>query len=129
MKILDSDHCIEFLRGKLNLADFIQPDERLATTTITVGELMYGAHKSDRPGVNIARVNTLLAALDILPFDEQSARRFGQIKAELEKRGIAIGDADMQISGIALHHDATLITHNQCHFRRVTDLKVDDWVK
>jgi tRNA(fMet)-specific endonuclease VapC len=77
------------------------------------------------------RLDVLLAALTILPYDEPSARRCGQLKTQLEQAGEVISDLDLQIASIALDHDATLITHNQKHFVRLTNLArlvLEDWL-
>ncbi len=131
MKILDSDHCVAILRARLDLAGRAAPDEELAITSIGVGELVHGATKSQRAADNLARLDVLLAAVTILPFDEWSARRFGQLKAELERAGEIVSDPDLQIASIALDKDATLLTHNQKHFSRLADLAgltLEDWL-
>ena len=128
MKILDSDHCIAILRGHLDLRHWVQPDTLLAVTTISVGELTHGAHKSFNPAQNIARVDVLLSAMTILPFDTQSARQFGRLKAHLEKVGMKLPDADLQIAAIALTQSVVLATHNQKHFKRVPGLALEDWM-
>ena len=69
MKILDSDHCVAILNGKLDLSR-LAPDEELATTAINVGELAHGAAKSQRAEKNQERLDVLLAALTILAYDE-----------------------------------------------------------
>jgi tRNA(fMet)-specific endonuclease VapC len=76
-------------------------------------------------------LDVLLVALTILPFDEWSARRFGQLKALLEQAGEVISDLDLQIACIALGQDAALVTHNQQHFSRLTTLTglvLEDWL-
>lgn len=137
MKILDSDHCVAILRAGLDLTGRVTPDEELATTAVSVGELVHGATKSQRAMDNIARLDVLLAALTILPYDEWSAQRFGQLKAQLEQAGVAseagaiISDLDLQIVSIGLDHDAVLVTHNQKHFSRLTSmagLVLEDWL-
>jgi len=131
MKILDSDHCVAILRARLDLTGRVAPDEELATTAVSVGELVHGATRSQRAMDNIARLDVLLAALTILPYDEWSARRFGQLKAQLEQAGEIISDLDLQIASIALDHDAVLVTHNQKHFSRLTSmagLVLEDWL-
>ena len=131
MKILDSDHCVAILRARLDLTGRLAPDEEIATTSISVGELVHGASKSQRSVENLARLDVLLAALTILPYDEWSARRFGQIKAQLEIAGEIISDLDLQIASIALDHDAALVTHNVRHFTRLTTLvglALEDWL-
>jgi tRNA(fMet)-specific endonuclease VapC len=131
MKILDSDHCVAILRARLDLTRRVATDEELAITAISVGELVHGASKSQRAADNLARLDVLLAALTILPYDEWSARRFGQLKAQLEKAGEIISDLDLQIASITLDHDAALVTHNQKHFTRLTNLVglvLEDWL-
>ena len=131
MKILDSDHFVAILRGRLDLTGRVDPNEELAITAISVGELVHGAAKSQRAAENLARLDVLLAALTILPFDVWSARRFGQLKAELEQAGERISDLDLQIASIALEQNTALVTHNQRHFSRLVEvagLVLEDWL-
>jgi tRNA(fMet)-specific endonuclease VapC len=128
VKILDSDHCIAILRGRLDLATLIAPTEELAVTTVSIGELTHGAHKSARVTENLNRLDILLGAVTILPFDERSARRFGALKAQLERTGTRLADLDLQIASIALEKDAPLVTHNRQHFERVPGLGLEDWM-
>jgi len=131
MKILDSDHCVAILRAQLDLNERVTPDEELGITAISVGELVHGATKSQRAADNLVRLDVLLATLTILPYDEPSARRCGKLKTQLEQAGEVISDLDLQIASIALDHDATLITHNQKHFVRLTNLvglALEDWL-
>jgi tRNA(fMet)-specific endonuclease VapC len=100
----------------------------LAITTVSVGELAHGAHKSFDSNKNLARLDVLLSAMVILPFDESAARRFGWLKAHLEKSGMGLADLDLQIASIALAQDRPLVTHNQRHFRRVPGLTLEDWL-
>ena len=137
MKILDSDHCLAILRAQLDLTGRVAPDEELGITAVSVGELVHGATRSQRAADNLARLDVLLAALTILPYDEWSARRFGQLKAQLEQAGVAsetggiISDLDLQIASIALDHDGVLVTQDQKHFSRLTSMAVlvlEDWL-
>lgn len=128
VKILDSDHCVALLRGQLDLARRVTPTEEMAITAISVGELTHGAHKSARAAENLARLDVLLTTLAVLPFDEQAARRFGAVKAALERAGTPIGDLDLQIASVALENGATLVTHNRQHFGRIAALALEDWL-
>jgi tRNA(fMet)-specific endonuclease VapC len=78
---------------------------------------------------NLARVDVLLAALTILPYDEQTARQFGRIKADLELAGKRLSDLDLQTASIALEHVVPLVTHNRRHFERVPGLAIEDWLE
>jgi len=128
MKLLDTDHWVALLRGRLSLEGKVSPDESLAITAISVAELTHGASKSARVEENLARLDILLATLIILPFDEAAARHFGALKATLERSGNRLADLDLQIASIALANDLSLITHNTRHFARIPGLQLDDWL-
>ncbi len=127
VKILDSDHWIAFLRGTLSLDQF-DKEETLAITSISVAELSHGAYKSIRVNENLTRLDILLSIVDILPFDEWAARRFGLVKAELEQAGTPLTDLDLQIACIAITRDAILVTHNSGHLQNVSGLLLEDWL-
>ncbi len=128
MRILDSDHWVALLRGQLTLDGRVAADEGLAVTAISVAELTRGAHKSIQRAENLARLDVLPAAVLVLPFDDHAARRFGALKAKLERVGTGIGDMDLQIASIALQHNAPLVTHNRRHFERIVGLTIEDWL-
>ena len=129
MNLLDTDHCIAILRKKLDLRNRVSPDEELATTAISVAELTHGANRSAHREDNLARLEVLLSALIILPFDEAAARRFGVLKAELEKRGEPLDDLDLQIASIALENNLPLATNNTRHFNRLGGLRLVNWLE
>lgn len=128
LRVLDTDHLVAILRGRLDLSGRVAPTEGLATTSVCVAELAHGAHRSARPAENLTRVDALLAALEVLRFDEAAARVFGLIRAALENAGHPLDVMDLQIASIALAHRATLVTHNARHFGRVPQLTLDDWM-
>jgi tRNA(fMet)-specific endonuclease VapC len=127
--ILDTDHCIAILRGKLDVSEHIEPTTSLYVTAITVSELVYGAYKSDRASAYLAQVDLLLDSVTILPFDEQSTRRCGELRDALRRMGSPIAEPDLQIASIALHHALPLVSHNQRHFARVPGLELLDWMQ
>jgi len=129
VRILDSDHCVALLRGRLDLRGRVSPAEELAVTAISVGELTHGVFRSGRVDENMARLDALLAAVVVLAYDERAARHFGHAKAELERAGMPLSDLDLQIASIALEHNVPLVTHNRQHFERVPGLMVEDWLE
>jgi tRNA(fMet)-specific endonuclease VapC len=129
VKLLDTDHCIAILRGQLDLGDHLMPEEELATTAISVAELTHGAQRSQRRDDNLARLEVLLSALIVLPFDESAGRRFGALKAELEGRGKSLDDFDLQIASIAVENELPLLTNNTSHFKRVRELQLMTWLE
>jgi tRNA(fMet)-specific endonuclease VapC len=67
----------------------------------------------------------VLPAVTVLPFDLATARVFGQIRADLERSGNILPDADLQIAATALYHGLELVTGNLRHFRRIPDLRLN----
>ena len=107
------------------------PPEQQFTSSITLGELIYGAY---RLGAGADRLlerldETLPPNLPALPFDGAAARRYGEVRAELEHRGTPLGDADLRIGAIALARGLTVVTGNVRHFQRIPDLLVENWLE
>jgi predicted nucleic acid-binding protein len=71
----------------------------------------------------------LLPNLRVLSFDTQAAYKYGQVRDELERNGVPIGDADLRIAAIALARGFTMVTGNTNHFRRVPGLPVENWLE
>lgn len=128
MKILDSDHWIALLRGTLDLRGRVAANEELAITAISVGELVYGAERSNRPAEKLLELDTLLATIVIVPYDDIAAHRFGRLKMMLEQRGERLDDADLQIAATVLSLGVPLVTHNNRHFGRIHWLELEDWL-
>jgi predicted nucleic acid-binding protein len=128
MKILDTDHCVAILRGRLDLQGRVAINEVLAVTAITVAELTHGVWRSSRASQNLAALDKLLTAFVVLSFDESAARQFGALKANLEQSGNIVADLDLQIASIAISRSLPLVTHNQQHFNRMPNLQLEDWL-
>jgi tRNA(fMet)-specific endonuclease VapC len=130
VKILDTDVCIEILRGNVRVIERRRrtPDA-VATTWITACELAYGAAKSRAPETNQALVVAFLATLPILELDWAAAERFGRLKADLERAGTLLADADLLIAAIALARGAGLVTGNRRHYERIPELSIEDWIR
>jgi len=119
--VADSDVLIDALRGrelaKARIANELKKTS-LATTTVTVFELLSGA----KTPASRKKIHTLLAAMTILAFDYRAAEAAAEVRLQLETKGISIGMADFLIAGICLAHSATLLTRNRAHFERVPGL-------
>ena len=62
-----------------------------------------------------------------LPFDDQSAVIYGQIRAQLAAPGTPIDPNDLLIASIALANNLIIVTHNTREFSRVEGLRLEDW--
>ena len=106
------------------------PAELQFTSTINLGEMVYVAYRNrERAEQLLERMEqAILPNVTVLPFDIAAARTYGEIRADLELRGLPIGDADTRIAAVALSRDLTLVTANLRHFRRVTGLRIENWL-
>ena len=96
-------------------------------STVTLGELIYGAEKSTQPEKNLADIEGFAARIDISDFNPSAAAHFGQLRAELTKKGKPIGPYDLMIAGHARSLGLILVTNNLKEFKRVPGLRVDNW--
>lgn len=121
MIVADTDVLIDALRGRAPAARRIDVELEaggLATTAVSAFELRSGARSAEAADA----IETLLAAMTIVPFDERAAERAAFVRRELESGGNAIGMADYMIAGTCLAHSAILLTRNRRHFERVPGL-------
>ena len=95
--------------------------------SVVKAELFFGAMKSARMTENLALLDELFADFTSVPFDDNAARRYGEIRSDLARKGTPIGPNDLMIAAIASVRDLTLITHNTREFNRVTGLNLEDW--
>lgn len=109
------------------LAEHVAND--LCISSITYGELEYGVCKSANPEQNRQALRQMLSGIPILDFDWLAAGHFGDIFAELERKGQRIGERDMLIAAHARSLGYTLVTNNTREFGRIEGLTVVDWLQ
>ena len=129
--LLDTNTCIYIIKRqpektlvKLQSLDIAS----VGVSSITVSELEYGVSKSTRPEQNKLALAEFLAPLEILPYDDLAAAKYGDLRAFLESQGTPIGPLDTLIAAHALALGCTLVTDNEREFSRVSGLVVENWV-
>ena len=100
---------------------------RIGISTVTLGELVFGAEHSQQVERNLSDIEAMASRLEVLPFDNNAAYHFGQIRAALYRMGLPIGPYDMMIAGQARALGLTLVTNNVKEFERVPGLLLEDW--
>lgn len=99
------------------------------TSSITVGEICYGLHKSSRPDYYRERLERLVwPYVQIVPFDRNAAEAYGELRAKLERKGERLSDPDLMIAAIGLSRSLVVVTGNIKHFGRIEKLKVENWL-
>ena len=110
------------------LSTFNANASRMAISSITLAELLYGAEKSNRVSDNLLAIEDFCSRLDVLPYGAKAAQHYGAIRAALEKRGQPIGVNDLHIAGHARSEGLVLVTNNVSEFTRVPALEVENWI-
>ena len=128
--LLDTNACIQYLvRCNSPVAARMAaiPRQEIVLCDVVKAELYYGAYKSSRQSDNLELFEEFFGEFTSLPFDGMAAKIYGEVRANLERRGTPIGSYDLQIAAIALAHNLTLVTHNTREFSRVEGLLLVDW--
>ncbi len=132
MKVmLDTNICIYVIKQKPQsvLQRFSSfPVGSLGISVITLAELEYGVSKSNQPTRNSEALEEFISPLEIAVFDRQATIAYGNIRALLEKRGHPIGSMDLMIAAHDLSLGVRLATNNVREFKRVPNLRVENWV-
>lgn len=130
MIVLDTDVCIELLRGNRRVIEHRRSTTQVvAVSFVTAGELYYGAARSPRPTHNHRLVDVLLASVRIAHSSVPVMQRFGLEKGRLMSSGQTLPDADILIAATCLCARADLATGNTEHFRRFDGLGLLDWLR
>jgi tRNA(fMet)-specific endonuclease VapC len=128
--LLDTDICIELLRGNLNVIERRQGfDAMVAISFMTVAELFYGAEKSNNLSKNTNLIAEFLLTVEMIHSDLEILIKFGKLKALLGKAGNILSDADLFIAATAIVKCNILITGNVNHFKRIEELRLENWIR
>ena len=129
--LLDTNICIYFLRGKLDLSNFIEGQwrESCCISEVTILELRYGAENSNNPTKHHEAVDLFLKGLTILPVGI-AIDTYAKEKVRFRKAGMPLHDEfDLIIGASAIANHLILVTDNVKHFKDFSDIKIENWVR
>ena len=101
---------------------------QLALGTISQAELTHGVEQSAQPERNLRILEDFCSRLMLLDYAPKAAAHYGEIRANLERKGTPIGVNDLHIAGHARSEGLTLVTNNMKEFERVEGLRLENWV-
>lgn len=130
MILLDTNICIYVINAKPSAVLARFQHYRLGDIglcSVVAAELAFEVAKSGSAR-NRQALEMFLAPLTILPFDESAIWAYGDLRADLERRGTPIGSLDTMIAAHALSQHALLVTNNIREFSKVPGLQLDNWV-
>lgn len=130
--LLDTNICIYII--KRSPPDLYERFKRLrvgdvGVSAITFCELQFGVANSSKPDANQLALTEFLGPLEVMDFPSAAAIVYGSIRAHLQRAGTLIGNYDLLIAAHALHLGLTLVTNNIREFKRVPDLKFENWIQ
>jgi len=131
MYMLDTNICIYIIKQQPK--SVLEKFESLsvgsvAMSLVTLGELEYGALRSNNSEKAMGILEELVNYIPVPPMSESVAKEYADIRADLAAKGTQIGNNDIWIAAHARDLGCTLITNNLKEFARVSDLQIDNWV-
>jgi len=131
MILLDTNICIYIINAKP--PGVLERFKRyrmgdIGLCSVVAAELAFGVAKSGSAR-NRQALEMFLAPLTVLPFDDAAVWVYGDLRADLERRGTPIGSLDTMIAAHALSLQASLVTNNAREFSKVPGLRLDNWVE
>ena len=129
--MLDTNICIYAIKNKpekvLNTLKE-KLNDGICISAITLAELAHGVEKSAARDKNRAALLRFLSISTVLPFDDLAAAEYGEVCADLQRKGTPIGTMDMLIAAHAKTEGLILVTNNTREFERVEGLTLENWV-
>lgn len=123
--LLDTVTVIDYFNGKQNVLRRLH-NLTFYASSITIGELFFGAYRSYHVVENVKRVHDFILLSTILPCNELTGEHFGQIKQQLTAKGRPIPENDIWIAATAMQYELSLVTRDQ-HFREIDGLTLVTW--
>lgn len=128
--LLDTNICIYLIKrqypeilSKLLRVGF----DKIGISTITLAELEYGVANSNRSFEAQTALLEFILPFEILDFNYNAASFYGKIRKDLKDKGQPISDMDMLIASIAMANELIVVTNNEKEFKRISELKIENW--
>jgi tRNA(fMet)-specific endonuclease VapC len=124
--LLDTNIVIGLFAGDQSVLDRLIRATEVYISSIVIGELYYGAHKSSHSRKNLQRIDAFVASNIILDCDAVTAFHYGNIKDQLRQKGSPIPENDIWIAAIAVQFESILVSRDE-HFSKIQYLTVESW--
>jgi len=124
--ILDTDVC-SYLFKRDTRAERYRPyllEQTLCLCFQTVAELYQWAEINQWGTSRRENLEQWLTRFVILPYDNETAKAWAQVRASRRQQGLPISTGDAWIAACALRYNCTLVTHNTADFQHIDQLKL-----
>lgn len=130
--MLDTDICIALIKNRpetmLHRLKGLSVEE-VGISGIVAAGLWFGVAHSRKKRQNQSALKDFLAYVTLLNWPGEAAALYGRVRAQLQKKGTPIGAMDLLIGTHALFLDTVLVTNNTREYKRIPDLKIENWLK
>lgn len=129
MYMLDTDTCSYVLKTKSERLGhkFESAIGEISVSEIVLAELRFGADNHRTRMLEIHElIDDFIARLEVVPW--AASISYGKIRANLQRAGTPIGNLDTLIAAHAIELDRILVSNNLKHFKKVPQLKVENWL-
>ncbi len=128
--MFDTNICIYYIQGKFSLNNKFREikKENRFISEITLAELKFGVKNSQYQKKNQEALEDFLTGVQILPI-LNSLDLYAEEKTRLRKMGKPIDDFDLLIGVSAIANDMILVTNNESHFQRISNITIENWTK
>jgi tRNA(fMet)-specific endonuclease VapC len=124
--LLDTSVIVDLFAGDIAVQRVLAAANEVFVPNVALGELFYGAERSNRREANLAQVEAFASASAVLPCDADTARHYGSIKNALRAKGRPLPENDLWIAALARQHGLTLATRD-AHFDEINGLALLAW--
>jgi len=124
--LLDTNAVIALVDGEVSMRDIVTQADEIFIPSPVLGELYFGAFRSERVPENVDRIDDLVRWYAILRIDEFTAKSYGMLRQQLGAAGRPIPSNDLWIAALAQQHGTAIVTQDR-HFDAVEDLAVIRW--
>jgi len=130
--MLDTNICIFLMKRKSpiyfkKLEKLRKEEHDIVISSIVLSELQYGVANSQFREQSQINLNTFIKKIEVLPYTDECAYFYGEVRAKLKKTGRVIGGNDALIASHAMTKKAILITNNLKEFKRIDRLELEYW--
>lgn len=123
---LDTNIVIEVFSGNKTIADKINEIGKFYISSIVLGELYVGVNRVlDKPK-HLTKLETFLNVCTVIDIDSITAQHYGEITAELFKKGKPIPSNDIWIAATVKRDNLVLVTRDK-HFYEIDGITIEKW--
>ena len=128
--LFDTNICIYYIQGKFSLKEKFRKikKENRFISEITLAELKFGVRNSQSQKKNQEVLDDFLTGIQVLPIIN-SLDLYAEEKSRLRKQGKPIDDFDLLIGVSAIANNMILVTNNESHFQRISNITIENWTK